>query len=37
MTETEQRYAQIEKEVLATTWVCEMYTTCPVETDCHPN
>lgn len=25
MTETEQRYAQLEKEVLATTWECEKF------------
>ena len=42
MTETEQRYAQIEKEALAVTWACERLsqylvgTTFEVETDHKP-
>ena len=42
MTSTEQRYAQIEKEALATTWACEKFSDCVlgkeflIETDHKP-
>ena len=42
MTSAEQRYAQIQKEALATTWVCEMFADFvlgkefPIETDQKP-
>ena len=42
MTETEMRYAQIEKEALATTWACERFSdyilgkTITIETDHKP-
>ena len=42
MTSTEQRYAQIEKEALATTWACEKFADFvlgkefPIETDHKP-
>ena len=42
MTETKMRYAQIEKEALATTWACECFSdhiigeTTPIETDHKP-
>lgn len=42
MTETEQRYMQIEKEVLALTWACDKFADCllgrtfAIETDHRP-
>ena len=42
MTSTEQRYAQIKKEALATTWACEKFADFvlgkefPIETDHKP-